>query len=644
MLSRPSGTDVATTLPDGTVTFALDVLENGRGPHVDATLRLAPDGTLATFEAHGHHTMGTAIAETFARSGTAVHWKSHEESGERELTGSAFFLPMAPAPDVVGLLAQALLEAGGSLPLLPAGEAQITKATDTMVHTVHGESQERHIVDYVITGIDFTPTHVWMNDDGSWFGSFAPWMSVVPEGFEGDIEAVIEKQNQVDRARDARLASQNRHAPPAAGLAYTHARALDVEHGRWLPDQTVLVVGDTIRWVGPSAKAKVPPAAEVVDLAGKALLPGLWDMHAHLGDTDGALDIASGVTTVRDVGNDPDKLDDYKRRYDDGSAVGPHVIRFGFIEGRGPKAASSKMTAETESEALAAVDAYARRGYEGIKIYNSVKPELVPVLTRAAHARGMPDTGHIPVHILANEAVRAGYDGIEHVNMLFLNFLADHDTDTRDTTRFTLVGEKAGALDLKSKPVLDFIELLKAHHTVIDPTIDVFEDLLVGEQGKITPGLEWQAERLPVQPRRAMLLGGLPMSGKGELYRAAFEKLLAMVKTLHDAKVTLVVGTDALAGLMLDHELSLYVRAGISPQDALSMATIEAARSLKLDKKTGSIAAGKTADLVVIDGDPVARIDDVRNVVSTMRSGIVFPSAPLFASCGVSPAPPTGSQ
>src|SRR5262249_39251208 len=160
--------------------------------------------------------------------------------------------------------------------------------------------------------------------------------------------------------------------------------------------------------------------------------PGLWDMHAHLGDADGVLDIASGVTTVRDVGNDPDKLDDFKKRFDAGTAVGPHVVRFGFIEGRNEKAAAAKVTAETDAEAKQAVETYAARGYDGIKIYNSVKPDLVPLLAKEAHARGMAVTGHIPVHMLANEAVQAGYDGIEHLNMLFLNFFATHQTDTRD--------------------------------------------------------------------------------------------------------------------------------------------------------------------------------------------------------------------
>jgi hypothetical protein len=631
-LGRPSGTSVTTVAADGTIKVALDVLENGRGPHVDSTLRLAPDGTLASLSASGHHTMGTKVAETFTREGRHARWKSEEEHGERDLDGSAFFIPISEVPDVVGLLTQAALKAGGKLALLPAGEVRVEKTGEA---TMRAGNQARKLVSYALTGLDLLPTQVWMNEDGSWFGLVSPWFSVVPEGWESVVAPLVEKQEAITRARDQKLATTLAHKPPAAGLAYTHARVLDVEGGKWVPDQTVIVVGDRIQLVGPGATTKIPAGAEVVDLAGKALLPGLWDLHAHLGDTDGVLNIASGVTTVRDVGNDPDKLDDFKKRYDDGSAVGPHVFRFGFIEGRNPKAASSKVTAETEAEAKAAVAEYAKRHYEGIKIYNSVKPELVPLLAKEAHARGMAVTGHIPVHMLANEAVRAGYDGIEHINMLFLNFFATHETDTRDTTRFTLVGDKAAAFDLKSAPMAELVKLLKDKHTIIDPTIDAFEDLLVGQPGKITPGLEDTIARLPVLVQRSFLQGGLPLGDKAPLYRASFEKLLSLVKLLVDEKIPVVSGTDALAGLFEHHELALFVRAGISPADALRMATIIPARVMKQDAKSGSIAAGKAADLFVVDGDPLARIAEIGKVVSTMRSGVVFPSAPLYSAVGV---------
>ncbi len=178
-----------------------------------------------------------------------------------------------------------------------------------------------------------------------------------------------------------------------------------------------------------------------------------------------------------------------------------------------------------------------------------------------------------------------------------------------------------------------------AHHTVIDPTIDAFEDLLVGEPGKITPGLEATVARLPVLAQRQFLEGGLPVPvDKRDTYRASFEKLLAMTKRLYDAKVPVLVGTDELAGLMLHHEMALLVRAGITPANVLKMATIDAARSMGLDKKTGSIAVGKTADLVVVEGDPLARIGDAARVLSTMRGGVYYGVVEsLWAAEGLAP-------
>ncbi|MEO7733612.1 MAG: amidohydrolase family protein [Kofleriaceae bacterium] len=635
-LGRPSGTSTITTAPDGTITTVLDVLENGRGPHVDATITLAADGTIATLTAKGHHTFGATFDATFTRTASHARWKSTEETAERDTTGPAFYVPIAEIPEVHGWLINAALKNGGTLPLLPGGTARVEKTGDV---TLTANGVTRTVTGYAIIGLDVLPTQTWMNPDGTWFGYASEWFSIVPQGWETAVEPLVLKGRDLIRARDARLAKELAHQPPAAGLAYTHARVLDVERGRWTPDQTVIIVGDKIVSVGPSKTARPPAGAEVVDLAGKALVPGLVDMHVHLGDSDGMLDIASGVTTVRDVGNDPDKLDDFKQRYDDGSAIGPRVVRFGFIEGRNEKAASSKITAETADEARAGVKFFVDRHYDGIKIYNSMRPELVPVIATAAHQAGLQVTGHIPVHMLANEAVRAGYDGIEHINMLFLNFFATHDTDTRDTTRFTLVGDKAADFDLKSAPVLDFIKLLLDHKTIVDPTVNAFEDLLVAEQGKLTVGLEAMIARLPVQTQRGYLSGGLPIdAAKHARYVASYAKMLAMIKVLYDAKVRLVLGTDAMAGVMLHHEMALFARAGVPNAAILRMATLDPARYLARDKTTGSVAPGKLADLVVIDGDPLARISDVARTVTTMRGGVVFATTPVYAALGIEPA------
>jgi hypothetical protein len=625
MQGRQRGSLVATTAPDGTITSAFDMQWNGRGPHCDSTIHLAPDGTIASYDAHGHHMMGAPVEESFAIDAGHAHWKSHEETGEAAPKGAAFFVPIAWDPEATGLLVEAIVKAGGTLALLPGGTAKAEKVGEV---TLHAGDKQRHVTAYAISGLDLTPDIQWLDDDGTWFGSAHPRMSLLPEEWQSAVDTLVAKKLEIDRDLDKRAAQRLADSPPAAGLAFTHARVLDVEKGRWIPDQTVVVVGETIKAVGPAKSTKVPAGAETVDLGGKALLPGLWDMHSHLGNSSGALDIGTGVTTARDVGNDPDLLDDYKKRFDEGSAIGPHVLRAGFIEGRGEKAADSKITAETVEEAKAGVDFYAKRGYEMIKIYNSVKTELVPVITKEAHAHGMTVTGHIPVHMLANEAVKAGYDGIEHANMLFLNFFADHDTDTRTPLRFTIVGDKAADFDLTAKPVQDFFALLRDHHTVIDPTVGAFEDLLVGQQGKVTPGLEWLADRLPIQARRDLLIGGLPPSTKekADTYLRSFDKMLHLVRALQDAKVTVVAGTDSTAGLMLDHELELFVRGGLSPADALRDATIVPARAMKLEKKTGSIAVGKMADLVVVDGDPLAAIGDIKKVVTTVRGGVIYPA------------------
>jgi imidazolonepropionase-like amidohydrolase len=631
--ARTAGYFQTTTRPDGSIAAVYHVLENGRGPHVEAEIRLAADWTISSFRATGKHTMGTAVDETFTVTGTRAAWKSNEEQGEQELTAPAFFVPMAAMPIEV-LLVPAALKAGGKLAVLPGGEVTVAQAA-TLDVTVNGET--RALVAYSLGGLGLDISYTWFDREGDWFGTTSEWSSVVPEGWEGAIEPLVQKQRELSRARDAQLATK--HATrPVSGIAFTDARVLDVEKGVWIPNQTVIVQGDKIMAVGPTSRIKIPEGTDVLSIEGQGLIPGLIDMHAHTSAVDGILNLASGVTTIRDVGNDPDLLDDLKARYDDGSAIGPSIVRMGFIEGRGAKAASSKVTATTPDEAKAAVELYAKRGYDGVKIYNSVPVEIVPVITAEAHARKLLVTGHVPVHMLAAEAVAAGYDGIEHINMLFLNFLATHETDTRDTTRFTLVGDKASELALDGKPVQELFDLLRTNKTVIDPTLAAFEDLFVGVPGKINPGMEDTVARLPLQVRRWFLVGGLPMdAAKQATYAKAWDQILAMVKALWTAKVHLVLGTDHIAGLMLHHEMELFVRAGIPAKDVLRMATMDAARALRLDKKIGSIAIGKRADLVIVDGDPLEDIKKMRNTLFTMRAGVLYKCDALYGAAGVKP-------
>jgi imidazolonepropionase-like amidohydrolase len=312
------------------------------------------------------------------------------------------------------------------------------------------------------------------------------------------------------------------------------------------------------------------------------------------------------------------------------------VVAAGFIDGPGPYAGPTKALADTVEGGIAWIDRYAKLGYPQIKLYSSLKPELVAPLAAEAHHRGMRVSGHIPAFMTAEQAVRDGYDEIQHVNMLFLNFWADTVKDTRTPLRFTAVAEKAADLDLGSERVKAFVRLLKERGTVVDPTVSIFESMFTDRAGAIGPGYAAVADRLPVDVRRSLLGGGLPVpDGMDQRYRDSFRATLRMVKLLHDSGVPIVAGTDALAGFALHRELELYVEAGIPAAEVLRIATIGAARVMKRDAELGSVTVGKKADLVLVSGDPTRRISDVRNTALVVKDGAVYDLAVVRKALGI---------
>jgi hypothetical protein len=360
-------------------------------------------------------------------------------------------------------------------------------------------------------------------------------------------------------------------------------------------------------------------------------------MHTHLSEDQGILHLAAGVTTVRDMANDTDKLLDLRKRWDSGETIGPRVLMAGFIDGPGPYAGPSKVLVDTEEQALAAVDNYAKLGYVQIKLYSSLDPKLVPAIAKRTHELGLRLSGHIPNGMTAEQAVREGFDGIQHVNFLFLNFLPP-EIDTRTPARFTEVAKHAAELDLNSERVRRFIALLKEHGTVSDPTLVAFEGMFTGRPDQLDPSLAPVADRFPAQVRRAVFGGGLnPPADLVQRYRDSFRAMQNMVRALHDAGVTIVAGTDALAGFCYHRELELYVDAGIPAPDVLRIATLGAARVMKRDGERGSVAAGKLADMILVDGDPTRNISDIRRVVLTVKDGTVYDPAKLYAAIGVKP-------
>src|SRR5208282_3292076 len=216
-------------------------------------------------------------------------------------------------------------------------------------------------------------------------------------------------QDEAAHARSAALADKLAHRAPS-GMVFAHVNLFDAQSAEILKNQSVVVVGNRIRSVGPADQVAAPAGAEVIDAAGKTLLPGLWDMHAHVGDNDGLLNLAAGVTTVRDLANDTDSLLARRQRIIDGKEIGTRIVLAGIIDSPDAYHGPTKVLVSTEAEARAAVDNYKRLGYVQIKIYSSVKPELVPAIIDEAHKNGLRVSGHIPAEMIAAQCVNLGFD------------------------------------------------------------------------------------------------------------------------------------------------------------------------------------------------------------------------------------------
>jgi imidazolonepropionase-like amidohydrolase len=638
IMDTVAGSETVTALEADQTRAEYSFNDRGRGDHIIATWRLDAAGIPLEYSGSGNDYMKAPVTESFHFAGGKASWKNRTEHGEQAEGGTAFYVPSNAPPEFTGVLARALLKAPNhTLPLLPAGEAHITLAGSVSVKGADGAPLE--LRQYQITGLDFVPTPVWLDSAGHTAAVLDGWFSVIDEHYTPSLNQLYEAHRAAANMWSQTLAKQLT-VIPRADLIIRNVRLFDPRDLTVTPGTSILIRrGHIVRVAKDAGVDQITRNATVVDAKGMFAMPGLWDNHQHFGVNTGPLDLANGVTSARDMANDTDEFLERVARFDAGTELGPHVFKAGIIDGTGPLAGPTKMRVDTAAEALKDVQWYADHGYGQIKIYSSVKPELVPIIADEAHARGLRVSGHVPAFMSAQQFVAAGADEIQHLNFIVLNFLFDTVKDTRGTTRFTAVAEHAAQLGPDNPQVREFIAYLKTHHTVLDPTMNVFEGLFYGDPGAITPGLEQIVPRFPPQVRRTMLSGALaPPKGQEAAYREAFPAMLRLLKALYDAGVTIIPGTDELAGYTLLHELDLYVRAGIPAPQVLRMATLTSATVIGVEGQRGVVAPGKVADLIVVDGDPMARIGDLHNIRYVIKDGHLFDPARIEKGLGMAPA------
>ncbi len=610
------------------VTGFMTYNDRGRGPSLTTHYTVNDQQIPIALDVVGNDYFKNTVHETFQLNDGMARWENTDEKKEMAVTGPAVFLSNASGMDA--MLTQALLAAPNhTLNLLPVGQATMTQV---LTHTLkNGQIATL----WAIRGLGFTPNLNWLDATGNPVGLVSEWQTTIRAGLEADIPDLLRLQKAEDGKFYRRIA-KTLTEPVPQGLAVRNVALFDAERARVLPRQTVLVKNGRITQVGPGTTVKVPAGYRVIEGAGKTLLPGLWDMHAHFTDPmEGIVNIALGVTEIRDMGN-TESLITLRNQIDSMQLIGPRVaVMSGFIDGKGPFSGPIGKAITTADEGIQAVRTYKAHGYPLIKLYSSIKPEWVAPIAAEAHQLGMRVAGHIPSYMTAEQAIAAGYDEITHINMVMLNFLGD-SLDTRSMGRFTKVAQRAAGLDLSGPAFARFVQVMQQKHIAFDPTVSVFEGMFTAEAGQYDPAFAPIANRLPATVQRSLYGRGLPVPmGMAATYKKSFATMLDAVKRLHDAGVLMVAGTDGFPGYTLHRELELYVKAGIPAAQALQMATYNPAKLSGLLAELGTLTPGKRADFILVAGNPTQQISDIRKVVLTVKDGHVYEAKKLLNALSV---------
>lgn len=605
--------------------------DNGRGPKLKETVLLGADGLPQRWSIEGKAWFGAPVRETFQRGGKSARWTSLNDQGKSDDLG-AIYLPNESSPWGFGLYLQRLLQAPDQrVRTLPSGELRLDRIREHELPTANGN---RKIVLFALWGLDFTPTYLVAGSDNEFLGFIAPGFVYIASDLEKQFQALSDLADTLDVDYLGQLTQRLTHRFDQP-VWLRNVRVFDSVAGRSGAPTNVVIHGDRIVGI----RDDQPPAdAVIVEGEGGTLLPGLHDMHSHSSAWGGPLHLAAGVTTVRDMGNNNATLQSLSARTASGQFLGPHISKRGFLEGRSPFSARGGFVVDQLELALEKVRWYADHGYGGIKVYNSMTPAWVKPIAAEARRLGLKVSGHVPAFMTPTQALLDGYDEINHINQLMLGFVLAAGEDTRTTLRFTAFGERVGRIDLSSPEVEKVVALMRERDIALDPTLELTWSLLMSRPGQIAPPDRGWLEHVPAPMQRARRVSFLDIKpAQVPVYEDTWRNVQALLLKLHRAGVRILPGTDDFAGLALHSELEAYVTSGLTPAEALQAATIVSARHLGNEAHSGSIALGKRADLLLVDGDPTRDIRDLRKVRMTVKAGQVFFPTDIFSAIGFKP-------
>jgi imidazolonepropionase-like amidohydrolase len=604
---------------------------------LDSAGKAGPDGMPASIVIRGVTPTGDA-GETFSVTGGKATWKSPVDAGSADYKAPAFYSAQGgPIEQTAWFVERILASPNKEMALLPGGKARAEKLTTL---TVGSGAKAQELTAWAITGVATFPLPVWADSKGRFFG-LVFFLSWLPEEYASEHMRLNEAQTKAMAARAPALAKQL-VTQPSGPVAFTNVQVYDADAKMFLADRTVVVDKGLIVAHGGAAEIQVPAGAKVIDGKGKTLLPGLWDCHMHVAnDQTGLQELSMGVTSLRDPGNDNSLTTDRRTRAQKGELLMPNIYASSLIDGRGQFTAQVANVARSEAEAIALVEKAKADGFIGVKFYGTLNKAWLPAAAAQAQKLGLHVHGHIPVGMRPLEAIEAGYDEITHINWIIMQAMPDDVIAVSNgIMRFEGPGRHAKNVDLDNEALTRIVSTMAEKGIYSDPTMVAFEGLYVPENGDLSPAYAPFMGTMPPATERGFRTGGfaVPKDLTRAHYRESWAKMVQLLGKMHEAGVPIVAGTDG-AGIELVHELEIYVEAGMTPAEALATATIVPAKLVGQEKNTGSIKVGKTADLVLVEGDPSKRIGDLRQTRVIVLGGRLLDADALRTAAGFSGRP-----
>lgn len=608
---------------------------NGRGPTINETIVFGDDGFPESWTIEGATTFGNKVNEMYEREGDAARWTDTTGDGAATVSGPALYVGQEASPYAASIYARALLaQPDREIPVLPGGTLRLDEVETFAVKDENGD--QKTVTAHALSGISLNPSYILLDENAQFFATMSPRFAIVENGFEGEEERLRELAAEYSARRFEDI--QARVAKNFDGPVRIHnARIFDPATQALSEPKDVVVTGNRITDI----IARDTPFSTGVthfDADGGTLIAGMYEMHGHLGQNSALLNIAAGVTTVRDMGNSNDVLSELDRKIKSGRLAGPRIIKSGFIEGKSPFSSNNGELVSTQEEAIEAVKRYANGEFFQIKIYNSMKGEWVPAMIEEARKHGLRVAGHVPAFSNATQMIAAGYDEMTHINQVMLGWVLEEGEDTRSLLRLTAL-RRLPALDLSDPRITETIDAMAARGTAIDPTLAIHEALLRSRNGQTQAGVVDYIDNMPVGVQRSAKTAwsdiATPEDDKN--YYEAFDKIIETVTAMREAGIMLVPGTDLGGSFSYHRELELYQQVGMSPAEIVAWATQGMADYVGQGDELGSIEAGKLADFFLVPGDPTQDLKAIKTISMVVKDGTIYFPSEIYPEFGIKP-------